>query len=101
MFKYDLLGKYPWEEGIEPDITGEGGNYYIEERFTKRFEGGNVTKDWKVALRQGNVHIRWVITDGKYVLYEESTLESLLSTISLCVKLDQKGWLNEYKDPRH
>ncbi len=101
MFTFDLLGKFPWEQGIEPDIVGEGGNYYIEERFTKKFEGGKVTKDWKVALRQGKVHNRWVITDGKYVIAEESSIDSLLFTIGLYVKLDQKGWLNEYNNTGH
>lgn len=85
MFTFSLMGKWPWDSGIAPDVANENAEVYVEEYLTKRLRidnnGNSIPKmkQWYVAL----VHFMdgsnptWIISDGKGVLDASASLEQI------------------------
>lgn len=85
MFTFSLMGKWPWESGIAPDVANENAEVYVEEYLTKRLRDDNngnsipKMKQWYVALvRFFDGEMTWVISDGTGILEATKNLEHLV-----------------------
>lgn len=88
MFKFGLLNKWPWEEGIKPDAKNEKASIWVEEDITKYLRTDIEDKlikelaDSYVAIclftngeEKGNYE--WVIGDREGIYDNATALETL------------------------
>ncbi len=99
MFDFSLMGKLPWEDGVEPDAKNDIAEMYVERHCTDEIRTDNKTRRKIPSLSKTYValcrfladgDVNWIIQDETGVIYATKQIEALYTHMDIVKILHKK-----------